>query len=103
VTLPSDKVEWETELVVVIGRTAHYIDETDAWDVVAGLAVGQDLSERAVQTRGRAPQFSLGKSFPGFAPYGPAIVTTDEMPDRDASASAPASRGPPPPRAATAA
>lgn len=84
VSLPSDKVDWETELVVAIGHETHQIDESAGWDAVAGLAVGQDLSERAVQTRGPAPQFSLGKSYPGFAPYGPAIVTPDEVPDRDA-------------------
>jgi 2-keto-4-pentenoate hydratase/2-oxohepta-3-ene-1,7-dioic acid hydratase in catechol pathway len=49
---------------------------------VAGLTVGQDLSERTVQLAGPAPQFSLGKSFPGFAPTGPWLVTPDELPDR---------------------
>ncbi len=84
VALPSDQVDWETELVVVIGREAHGIDEAQGWDVVAGLAVGQDLSERAVQNRGPAPQFSLGKSYSGFAPFGPAVVTLEEIGDRDA-------------------
>ena len=86
VSLPSDRVDWEVELVVVIGREVHGIDATQGWDAVAGLAVGQDLSERAVQTRGPAPQFSLGKSYPGFAPFGPAVVTLDEVADRDALA-----------------
>lgn len=84
VELPSDTVDYETELVVVIGRGGHRIPEALAWDHVAGLAVGQDFSDRTVQLRGPAPQFSLGKSYPGFAPYGPALVTPDELPDRDA-------------------
>ena len=50
---------------------------------VAGLTVGQDLSERIVQTRPPAPQFSLGKSFPGFGPIGPWVVTPDELDDPD--------------------
>jgi 2-keto-4-pentenoate hydratase/2-oxohepta-3-ene-1,7-dioic acid hydratase in catechol pathway len=47
------------------------------------LAIGQDLSERAVQLRPPAPQFSLGKSFPGFGPVGPWITTPDELSTRD--------------------
>jgi 2,4-diketo-3-deoxy-L-fuconate hydrolase len=83
VQLPTDTVDWEAELVVVIGRHAHRVSAADAWDYVAGLTVGQDLSERTLQLAGPAPQFSLGKSFPGFAPLGPCVVTLDELPDRD--------------------
>lgn len=83
VALPSDQVDWEVELVVVVGRPAHRVPAADAWDHVAGLTVGQDLSERAVQLRPPVPQFSLGKSFPGFAPIGPYLVTPDELDDRD--------------------
>jgi len=79
VTLPSESVDWEVELVAVIGRTAHVVAESDAWSHVAGLTIGQDLSERVVQLVGPAPQFSLGKSFVGFAPLGPALVTLDEV------------------------
>jgi 2-keto-4-pentenoate hydratase/2-oxohepta-3-ene-1,7-dioic acid hydratase in catechol pathway len=50
---------------------------------VAGLTAGQDYSERALQLTGPAPQFSLGKSFPGFAPQGPWLVTPDELADPD--------------------
>lgn len=81
VRLPSDKVDYETELVVVIGREVREVDEDEATSAIAGYAVGQDYSERAVQTRGPAPQFSLGKSFPNFAPFGPAVVTHDELDD----------------------
>jgi 2,4-diketo-3-deoxy-L-fuconate hydrolase len=83
VGLPSDRVDWEVELVVVIGRTAERVPEGKAWSHVAGLMAGQDLSERAVQLTGPVPQFSLGKSFPGFGPTGPWLVTPDELPDRD--------------------
>lgn len=81
VTLPSNTVDWEVELVVAIGRGGARIAESDAWTHVAGLMVGQDLSERVVQLAGPAPQFSLGKSYPGFAPLGPALVTADEFND----------------------
>jgi 2,4-didehydro-3-deoxy-L-rhamnonate hydrolase len=78
----SDTVDWEVELVVVVGRTAHRVDVGRGWDHVAGLMVGQDVSDRAVQMRPPA-QWSLAKSFPGFGPTGPVLVTTDELPDRD--------------------
>lgn len=83
VELPSDHVDWEVELVVVIGREAHGVARADAWDHIAGVTVGQDLSERLVQNEGAKPQFSLGKSFTGFGPTGPWLVTPDELPDRD--------------------
>ena len=83
VELPSEFVDWEVELVVVIGRLAHEVAEGNGWSHVAGLTVGQDLSERIVQTRPPAPQFSLGKSFPGFGPIGPWVVTPDELDNPD--------------------
>lgn len=83
VELPSGGVDWEVELVVVIGREAHQVPAEKGWDHVAGLTVGQDLSWREVQTRGPAPQFSLGKSYPGFSPLGPAVVTPEEFADKD--------------------
>jgi 2-keto-4-pentenoate hydratase/2-oxohepta-3-ene-1,7-dioic acid hydratase in catechol pathway len=83
VALPSEHVDWEIELVAVIGRRAYRVSEERAWSHVAGLTVGQDLSERKVQNRPPAPQFSLGKSFPGFGPIGPVLVTPDEFEDPD--------------------
>jgi 2-keto-4-pentenoate hydratase/2-oxohepta-3-ene-1,7-dioic acid hydratase in catechol pathway len=83
VELPSPFVDWEVELVVVIGRHAYEVEEGKGWTHVAGLTVGQDLSERIVQTRPPAPQFSLGKSFPGFGPAGPWVSTPDELDDPD--------------------
>lgn len=83
VVLPEGHVDWEVELVVVIGTHAHKVDRQSAWDHVAGLTIGQDISERITQMQGSAPQFSLGKSFPGFGPTGPWLVTPDEFADRD--------------------
>jgi 2,4-didehydro-3-deoxy-L-rhamnonate hydrolase len=83
VALPSDGVDWEVELVIVIGREAHRVRAEQGWDHVAGVTIGQDLSWRAVQSRGPAPQFSIGKSYPGFSPVGPFVVTPDEFADRD--------------------
>jgi 2-keto-4-pentenoate hydratase/2-oxohepta-3-ene-1,7-dioic acid hydratase in catechol pathway len=83
VDVATDRVDWEVELVVVIGRAAHRVAAADAWDHVAGLTVGQDLSARDVQMLGSPPQFSLGKSFPGFGPIGPWLVTPDELRDPD--------------------
>jgi 2,4-diketo-3-deoxy-L-fuconate hydrolase len=83
IPLPSHNVDWEVELVVVMGRRAERVAEKDAWAHVAGLTVGQDISERVVQMAGLAPQFSLGKSLPGFAPLGPVLVTPDAVEDPD--------------------
>jgi len=83
VQLPSDGVDWEVELVVVVGRQAHKVPVEKGWDYVAGLTVGQDLSWREVQGRGPAPQFAIGKSYPGFSPVGPYVVTPDEFADKD--------------------
>lgn len=77
------KVDWEVELVAIIGRQASKIDELAAWSHVAGLTVGQDISERVSQLRGPAAQFGLGKSFVGFSPQGPWLVTPDEFADVD--------------------
>ena len=82
ITRPPGSVDFETELVAVIGRRAEHVPAGRAWEHVAGLTAGQDLSERELQTSGPPPQqFSMGKSFTGFAPIGPALVTPDELPD----------------------
>lgn len=73
--------DWEVELVAVIGRRAHEVAIEDALSYVAGYAVGQDLSERTLQFAATPPQFSLGKSLPGFGPIGPWLVTLDEFGD----------------------
>lgn len=74
-------VDWEVELVAVIGRRAYRASADDALDYVAGYAVGQDLSERILQMAAQPPQFSMGKSLPGFGPVGPWLVTLDEFAD----------------------
>lgn len=81
VELPTETVDWEVELVVAIGAVADRVDRSSAWDHVAGLTVGQDLSERVSQNTGAKPQFSLAKSHRGFGPIGPWLVTLDEFAD----------------------
>lgn len=82
IEVPNDTIDWEVELVAVIGRRAENVSEAGAWDHVAGLAVGQDISDRKLQFAAGA-QFSLGKSRRGFGPIGPWLVTPDEFKDRD--------------------
>jgi 2,4-didehydro-3-deoxy-L-rhamnonate hydrolase len=79
VVLPEGSVDWEVEVVAVIGKTARSVPVERGWEYVAGLTAGQDLSERVLQRSGPAPQFGLAKSFPGFSPMGPALVTPDEL------------------------
>jgi len=79
VKLPSASVDWEVELVLVIGRRARYISEDEALHYVAGATVGQDISDRHVQMLGNPPQFGLGKSFDTFAPIGPHLVSLDQL------------------------
>lgn len=84
VALPAGgSTDWEVELVVVIGHECFQVAEENAWDAVAGLMVGQDLSERRLQQAGPAPQFSLGKSYPGFGPTGPWYVSARGLAERD--------------------
>jgi len=84
VALPPDgHTDWEVELVAVIGITARNVSAAAAWSHVAGLTVGQDISERISQLAGSPAQFSLGKSFPGFGPTGPWLVTLDEFANPD--------------------
>jgi 2-keto-4-pentenoate hydratase/2-oxohepta-3-ene-1,7-dioic acid hydratase in catechol pathway len=79
--LPSASVDWEAELVVVIGLEAYRVEPEDAWDHVAGVTAGQDFSCR--ETQFAASQFSLSKSYPAFGPTGPWLQTVDELADRD--------------------
>jgi 2-keto-4-pentenoate hydratase/2-oxohepta-3-ene-1,7-dioic acid hydratase in catechol pathway len=83
VQLPPGSVDWEVEVVAVISRAARDVDASRGWDYVAGLTVGQDLSERQLQMSGPVPQFGLAKSHPGFSPTGPVLVTLDELSDPD--------------------
>ena len=74
------KLDYESELVVVIGRRAQYISEDEVFDYIAGYTVGHDVSERAFQ-RERGGQFTKGKSADTFAPVGPYLVTRDTIDD----------------------
>ncbi|MGI8937920.1 MAG: fumarylacetoacetate hydrolase family protein [Iamia sp.] len=80
IELSGEMVDWEVELVVVIGRRADRVAEADAWDHVAGLTVGQDISDRRVQFAAGG-QFCLGKSHRSHGPTGPWLVTADELDD----------------------
>lgn len=83
IELSGNSVDWEVELVAVIGAEARNVSEADAWEHVAGLTAGQDISDRQVQLEGTSPQFSMGKSFEKYAPIGPWLVTTDEFENPD--------------------
>jgi len=81
----SIKTDWEVELGVVIGRRAQYVAETDALSFVAGYAVCNDLSERGFQLE-RGGQWDKGKNCATFLPFGPWLVTPDEVADPQALA-----------------
>ena len=76
----ANKLDYESELVVVIGRRAQYLSEEEVFDYIAGYTVGHDVSERAFQ-RERGGQFTKGKSADTFAPVGPYLVTRDHIDD----------------------
>lgn len=78
-----DKVDFEAELVVVMGRAGKNIPEAGAWSYVAGVTAGQDVSDRKEQWRKPINQFTLPKSYDTFSPIGPYLVTLDEFADPD--------------------
>jgi 2-keto-4-pentenoate hydratase/2-oxohepta-3-ene-1,7-dioic acid hydratase in catechol pathway len=77
----SDQVDYEAELVVVVGRGGKDIPRARAYDHVAGYTVGHDVSARDWQLQKPGKQWMAGKTFDTFAPIGPALVTADEVPD----------------------
>jgi 2-keto-4-pentenoate hydratase/2-oxohepta-3-ene-1,7-dioic acid hydratase in catechol pathway len=77
----SQKVDYEAELVVVVGRRGRDISEADAMSHVAGYTCGHDVSARDWQFRGAEKQWTIGKTFDTFAPTGPELVTADELTD----------------------
>lgn len=79
IRLSPGNVDWEVELVAVISTGGHEIPAADGWQHVAGLTIGQDISDRVAQFAAPPAQFGMGKSFPGFAPVGPSLVTVDEL------------------------
>ncbi|KAI1208994.1 uncharacterized protein F4807DRAFT_428377 [Annulohypoxylon truncatum] len=74
-------LDYECELVVIIGKEARDVSEADALDYVLGYAIGNDVSHRDWQVARGGGQWSLGKGFDGWAPYGPGIVTSNLIKD----------------------
>ena len=81
IEMRSDGVDYEVELVVVIGTGGKDIDRENAWSHVAGVTVGQDISDRFAQFAAQPPHFDLGKSFDTFGPIGPFVYSTDHFAD----------------------
>ncbi len=79
--LRSDKVDYEGELAVVIGKTCKNVSRDEALDHVLGFTCANDVSARDWQKEWGGGQFCRGKSFDTFCPLGPALVTTDSLPD----------------------
>ena len=82
IEIVGDTTDWEVELVAVVGRRADRVPEADGWSYIAGLTIGQDISDRTLQ-RAAGAQFSLGKSRRGYGPMGPCVVTVDEFANPD--------------------
>ncbi len=82
IVVVGDSVDWEVELVVVVGRLADRVSADEAWSHIAGVTVGQDVSDRTLQFAAGG-QFSLGKSRRGYGPMGPWVVSPDELAERD--------------------
>ncbi|RYP53305.1 hypothetical protein DL768_001662 [Monosporascus sp. mg162] len=74
-------LDYECELVVVIGKQCNDVPESKALDYVLGYAVGNDVSQREWQIQRGGGQWSLGKGFDGWAPYGPGIVSPELIKD----------------------
>jgi len=77
----SDQVDYEAELVVVIGSGGKHIAADEAFSRIAGYCCGHDVSARDWQLRKPGGQWLMGKTFDGFAPFGPTLVTKDEAGD----------------------
>jgi 2-keto-4-pentenoate hydratase/2-oxohepta-3-ene-1,7-dioic acid hydratase in catechol pathway len=75
----SAQVDYEAELAVIIGRRARHVAIDQGLDYVAGYSIFNDVSARDYQKR--TTQWMIGKSFDTFGPLGPALVTTDELPN----------------------
>ena len=83
IELKSETVDWEVELVAVVSSGGRNIAAARAWDHIAGVAVGQDISDRTLQFATQPPQFNLGKSRRGYSPFGPWLVDAADLTDRD--------------------
>lgn len=76
-------IDWEVELVVVVSTGGRDISVDDAWNHIAGVAVGQDVSDRQLQFASQPPQFNLGKSRKNYSPFGPWLVDAHDLANRD--------------------
>lgn len=76
----SEKLDWEVELAIVIGKHASYVSEEDAADYIGGYCVCNDVSERLFQLE-KGSQWDKGKGCDTFGPIGPWLVTPDEIED----------------------
>ncbi|KAI1761836.1 hypothetical protein GGR53DRAFT_503852 [Hypoxylon sp. FL1150] len=74
-------LDYEVELIIVIGKEARDVPESEALDYVFGYAVGNDVSHRDWQVARGGGQWSLGKGFDGWAPWGPGIVSSNVIKD----------------------
>ena len=74
-------LDWECELVAVIGKECSDVSESKALDYVLGYSIGNDVSHRDWQIKHGGGQWSLGKGFDGWAPFGPGIVSTELIKD----------------------
>jgi 2-keto-4-pentenoate hydratase/2-oxohepta-3-ene-1,7-dioic acid hydratase in catechol pathway len=81
VSLQTGAGDYEVELVVVIGPGGRNIPAASAWEHVAGLTIGQDISDRQLQFAAKPPHFDLGKSRDTYGPIGPVVVSTDHFSD----------------------
>ena len=77
----SAKVDYEAELVIVVGKRGRHLTPENAWDHIAGYTVGHDVSARDWQLEKDGKQWMAGKTFDTFAPCGPVLVTADEIGD----------------------
>jgi 2-keto-4-pentenoate hydratase/2-oxohepta-3-ene-1,7-dioic acid hydratase in catechol pathway len=77
----SREVDYEAELVIVIGKRGRNIKAGDASSYLAGYTIGHDVSARDWQLKKEGKQWMVGKTFDTFAPVGPVLVTPDEVPD----------------------
>jgi len=82
--LPSDEVDYEAELAVVIGRECRNVRRAEALRYVLGYTCANDVSARDWQLRRGGGQWCRGKTFDTFCPLGPGLVTPDEIPDPNA-------------------
>ncbi len=83
IPLTNEQSDWEVELVLIVGRGGRSISRDHAWDHIAGICVGQDISNRVEQFTTNPPQFCLGKSFQNHTVFGPWVVDAQSVPNKD--------------------